>query len=199
MEKILLIMCFLPLIASAQREAFPGSDEAIRVIYDRTSSLPDGIAFLTTTKTLLAMDEADHDSAIEVIQRSMGLDRSDAEQVIEILADVNESLKGAHDEATRELACAPDTPRASGAEVYPLFEAIDDRKELLGAEHLAIAKSRLGEGLAARLQAWLESEKFSITHVKVRHEQAYLETGANPDEHLHAICNRLKLEDGKGT
>lgn len=169
----------------------PDTKRTIRVVYDKTSALPDGAAFLTTMRSLFVVNTEDRDAAVAWVVSEMGLSRSDSEQFLDQMLNELRSFNADHDSFTRRSACSSDRPRAAGEEIYPVLEALDDATVTLAAQHLAAMKAEVGNEKAVRLQQWMEVSKPHITHVRLRHKEHYKQTGASPDETLHAICERV--------
>jgi len=169
----------------------PEIARTIRAEYVGSADLPDGLAFYIMVSNLSAMNSEDREWAIGSVQEGMGLSPSESGQFLDDLLETLDSLKVDHDNITRELACAPSRPPLARAEIYPVFEAMDDAWTTLGARYLAITRNELGQENSARLQGWVESSKFSITHVTFRNKERWEQTGGNPYEALRAICDGL--------
>ncbi|MGH7927777.1 MAG: hypothetical protein ACREQV_08285, partial [Candidatus Binatia bacterium] len=129
--------------------------------------------------------------ALNVIERGVGLTGAEAQVFLSDVLAAYDSFNADYDAYTKQLLCPTDEPRPVGDEIYPLFEAMDDAQETLGAKHLDAFSAEIGEERAARLHAWLASRKLSITHVKIRYKPNYEEARAIPDERLYDICERL--------
>jgi hypothetical protein len=183
-----LILSLVPLTIMRAHAQDGVDDPTICAEYVQSADLPDGLAFFIVMTNLSAMNLVDRESAIDSIQEGMGLSPSESEQFLDHLLRTLDSLKIEHDNITRDLAC---TPPPVGNEIYRVFEALDDAWETLGARYLAITKDELGEGNSARLQGWVESRKFSITHVMFRQKEPWEQSGGDPHEALLAICNGL--------
>jgi hypothetical protein len=127
----------------------------------------------------------------------MGLSPSESEQFLDVLLKTLDSLKVDHDNIARDLACTPSRPPLARDEIYPVFEAMDDAWTTLGARYLASTKDKLGQDNSARLQGWVESRKYSISHTTLRQKESWERTGGNPDEALAGICNGLNARGGE--
>ncbi len=191
MRNALGLLVLLPLCSVAQNMPLE-SPEHVRAVYDQTSALPDGLAFVSTIRMLAVMNDADNASALNVIERGVGLTGVEAQEFLSDILAAYDSFNADYDAYTKQLLCPTNKARPVGDEIYPLFEAMDDAQETLGTKHLDAFSAELGKDEAARLHAWLVSRKHSITHVKIQYKPHYEEARAIPDEKLYDICERLE-------
>jgi len=200
--RVLFLISSLCLLAVMRAHAQGDLDDpeiarTIRAKYIQSANLPDGLAFYITMNTLSMMNSVDRESAIGSVQDNMGLSPSESEQVLDHLLRTLDSLKIDHDKISRDLACTPSRRPPAGDEIYSVFEAMDDAWGTVGRRYLAITKKELGQENSARLQQWVESNKFSIAHVMYRHKEHWEQTGGNPNETLLGICSGVNARLGE--
>src|SRR5690606_2254606 len=188
--RIVVILCLFPILSFAQQSP-PESGPPVRVKYDQTANLPDGLAFISTLRVLSEMSAIDTDSAIDLIQRGMGFSQDDAQSFLDLVLEMSRAYSADYDRQARLLFCSKEKPRPAGNNLYPLFEALDDSELPLGNKYLALIKAELSQDKAARFQAWLNSRKSNITLVRVRHKEHYEQLGRDPDQTVYALCEHL--------
>jgi len=174
----------------------PEIARTVRAQYVQTAALPDGLAFYITINTLSMMNSVDRESAISSVRDNMGLSPSESEQILNHLLKTLDSLNIDHDNITRDLACTPGRRPPAGDEIYSSFEAMDDAWGTVGTRYLAITKKELGQENSARLQQWVQSNKFSIVHVFYRHKEHWEQSGGDPNLTLLGICEGVNARIG---
>ena len=188
---ISLVTFFVSHVSAQMRDDEPTSPE--RTNYDKSSDLPDGLAYISTVRFLLAVNETDPISAVQLVQDGMmGLSKTEAQVVLHMIESSHESYVQDYDNLTRKLLCPSDRPRAAGNDIYPIFQALGDSDLELGTKHLTALLGQMSEDHAVRFSAWMTTQKNYITYSKINYKQEYERYRAIPDEVQYAICNRLE-------
>lgn len=180
-------MLFIASTSSAQIEIDSAEVQAaVRVKHDRSSSVPDGIAFRETIRFLNYRYEKDPSRAVQWIVEAMGLSASEAHEFVIHAVDTNQAIESDNQQSTIDLACAG---KAYDRNAYKVLEQMDDTYEEIAERHFQETKKRLGDENGARLQLWINSQKHSITHIKFDHEKLDQISGGDANTLLTDLCS----------
>lgn len=163
----------------------PAFDSTIRAKYEKTTALPDSIAFLETMRTLTLLSDP-----AGVIQTAMGLDRPSSEEFLQLLLTTFGTVNAEIAAAETEMGCQSRVPRVYGDDVYELFENMDDMTENVARKHYESVRSAIDGKTAAKLHQWLQMQKPNITYVKFNHKEAYQRANEDASARLAELCNR---------
>lgn len=169
----------------------PEAQSLVRVSYQNSSELPDGIAFVEVLNVLRQLETQDVETGIVLVQTGMDMNEADAiafyALLMQLLADIDEEvLLAQHD-----LACATSNSEVEEDRVYEILNAIDDVRALVSAEQLSLFSRDIGETLAEQLIKWIREEKLNIVYVLYEHERATERSGLASSTILTQQCNRL--------
>ena len=174
-------------------------ESAVRVKFDRSPDLPDGIAFSMSITNLLSMVENDSDFGISWIQEFFDVDEAKSVQLIGLFSEAAYDIETAIQESMQEIGCTTGVPRVYGDNTYKAFEQMEDTREAIAQAHLLQVKSQLDDDIADRLQAWIDDQKLNIVYSKTNHRKLSQKIGADGYERLERICQKFVEHSGETT
>lgn len=177
-------------LAAASAQTGDVSDSG-PVVYEQAIEFPDAIAYLATMRFLTAVAQADRASAVSFVEERMGLPSAEADEALKMMQSSFASYEKEYENLTRNLLCPKHRARATGTEIYPIFDALQESDLELGAKYYSRLLDEMGREYAIRFRSLLASQKGKIKYEEVDYRTKYEELRAVPDETLHAICSRL--------
>lgn len=169
----------------------PEVQQSIRTKHDRSSTLPDGIAYMETIDYLIASEQAfGAGSAALSISKNMGVSMERAQALFPQFEESFNEIQSQIDEKTIEIGCDSGNPRYYNDEAYAALERIDDAREQVADREFDAQKQALPENEAARLHQWIELQKSKIVHIKFDYRKFDQLTGRDQTATLSKICTR---------
>ncbi len=187
--KMISIILLLAITSDASAQIDINSAEvqaAVRVKHDRSSSLPDGIAFRATIRLVNAFYEEDPALAIEFVRQEMGLSAAEARGFANHAVVTHDAIESENRQSTTNLAC---DGKAYDRNAHKVLEQMDDAYEDIAERYFQENKKRLGDENGARLQLWIDSQKHSTTYIKFDHEKLDQISGGNAGSLLTTLCS----------
>ena len=165
----------------------------VRSEIHRSPTLPIGVAFRNTLGLLDDLNEENPAYALYFLQYELGFDHSDDNQasqvLLERLLDIRQTIATEVKQENHRLGCSFGIPVATGEQIYPILEAMNDTREIVAKKHLDLLLKELGKDTANKVQQWINSQKTNITQMKYNYKEYYEATGQNADARLASICN----------
>jgi len=144
-------------------------DEVTRATYVGSSSIPDGVAFRIFLNSLETAAEDDQSLPIDHLEERLGLDRSDAADLVRQLLVELDAMKAEIHSFKRNANCSNGSAYTERVQVYALFDALDDGSESIAARRYNVFKTSLGPKNAALFQQLLNYQKANMTYIKFNH------------------------------
>jgi hypothetical protein len=169
--------------------------QAARTVYNRSPTLPDGVAFRESASAVTEFAKDDPEFAHALIAQQMGFDEQISTQLLALFRVTLKAIATETQARKKEIGCLDDVPRVFRDNAYLALEQMEDASEAIAESHYLRVKEQVrnqfGEDAAARLQAWIESQKGSIVHVKFDQREFSNNIGIEGDERLERICREF--------
>ena len=183
---IFLALATAPINAEQSEEAMA----RIRVIYEKTSDIPDDVYLSSFLDLLNARFHGDPGRLASYVNDNLRLDNfEEAQEAAEFLMEVSAAIHNETNAFKRSAVCPFDKPRPSGLEVYAALNSVDDMKDEISRTYLNAIEQKFGEDKYTDFLAWMNSRKASTTII--RFDNAKVNEGKNPDMVRQKYCGRL--------
>jgi hypothetical protein len=152
-------------------------------------SLPDGIAFIERVRVFSAFSENDYEKAVLYFSDESGITKEDAKQIVLLSVDALSEIESDVRARNQQLGCAESGgQKVYGDQVYPVFEEMDDIREVVADEHLKILMNSLSPQNRNLFGQWLDIKKLDTQYIKFDFKKAYERSGESADAVLSRIC-----------
>lgn len=147
--------------------------------YERTQTLPDGVAFHQTLRMLRTLNENGYrDDAIQVVGTKLRLEKDEASARLDELLHTLDVMMAEVREAQKQKACLPGSPYALLQELY------DVEEEIAGRYHDETRDSFEGTDVD-RFLKWMSERKSDITYHRIDFEEADRRRGRSSRDTLN--------------
>lgn len=168
----------------------PEAEPYFRAIHHGTQQIPDGIAFVSASRSMKIWIERDGPAAASYLARESGLSLAVAREVMALSTKAVTQYEADADAELKEQGCTNDgVQKVYGDAVYDLFEQMDDRREVIAAKHFESVKNQLDGNSVVQLQDFIEAFKENMTYAKPRHKATYQRLSRNGDTVLSVHCS----------
>ena len=158
------------------------SDLPNKVLYERTQTLPTGIAFDATLSMLKhSNDSGSRDVAVGRIQRYLSMDASAASAFLDQLMIVEQEMGVEVELAVSAHAC-------SEGDGYDLLDQLSDVSEAIFDAYYDRTKDQLDRATGVRLDNWMSRTKSIMTYGRVDYEKLDELKGTDSRASLAVTC-----------
>jgi len=162
--------------------------ETIRVKFENSEDLPDGIAF-SLMLIQLTYIHADHPSIVlDIIAQEMGLTEDDAELFRDRLIEISDAFREESAATQYELLCSGSVPKVYGDDVYSVLQSTDVARDALAEDYYYALKSELTEHQSDKLTRWIDASKLNTTSIRFDYKKRYEHLGRSVDAKAAKMC-----------
>ena len=116
---------------------------------------------------------------------------SDTDDLLEYFLDLHKQVESEISGATRRMVCPNDRRRPTGAEIFTVYDALDDVRVAIHDKYLAIAKAEIAADGAFDLDRALSNIPSSFTMTMFYHEKSYGGSEAAANDNLAMLCTNF--------
>lgn len=129
------------------------------------------------------------------ILQSMGIHEKDLDLVVSYFEALNKQIDSEIEESHQRIICPTHTPRAQGAELYPIFNELDEIRQAVHAKYLAIAAAEMSQKGYDHFREMLKKQGGGFTVIYSEHRTAWSSDPSRITLRAESICNALELKD----
>lgn len=191
-KPILIVASLFMLTVTTLAYANPPEDRRVKMRREyRGQETPDHVAFMVVLYSIKAADDDDHDSMLEVVQRSMHLpSQKETAAFLEKVQAAAKDLQWEIVKLERETVCSPDSARSKKG-IYKTFDRLEDLREV--KYHNAYTKfmSELNDQELASFAAWLDHRRSRVSYYVTDKESAWESSGRDVESFVELWCADL--------
>jgi len=182
MMHITKLVSALIVLGIAQLSIAQGNDTPNKVLYERSQTLPTGIAFDSTLSILKHFnDSGSRDTAVGMIQRYLSMDASAASAFLDQLLIVEQEMGVQASLAVSAHAC-------SEGDGYDLLDQLYDVNETIFDAYYDRVKDQLDHDTGVRLDDWMSRNKSNITYGRIDYKKRDELMGTDSTASLAETC-----------
>jgi len=116
---------------------------------------------------------------------------SDIDALLGYFLDLYKQVESEISDATRRMVCPNDRRRPTGAEIFTVYDALDDVRVAIHDKYLAIAKAEIAADGAFDRDRALSNIPSSFTMTMFYHEKSYGGSEAAANDNLAMLCTNF--------